>query len=248
MTMVPSPPLAAEYMTMASPARVVPVHGGARSTQNGTVPPRVAASATADIGNDLMLALQRGNRPALDRLFELYNRKLYSFIFRIVADASVAEDIVQETWLTLYERRESYQPTFKFSTWLFTIARRKALSELRKRSVRSMMRSLSPQARGGAEQEAIDVPQRTYCNPDASTDGAILARMVEAALAKLTPQQREVVMLRDIEGFEPEEIATILRWTLKPGALRKRIFDAREAFRRAMTSLGYLQNDRNDYE
>lgn len=88
------------------------------------------------------------------------------------------------------------------------------------------------------------MPQSTFWGPDATTDGAILARMVERALAKLSPQQREVVVLRDIEGFEPEEIATILHWTLKPGALRKRIFDAREAFRRAMTTLGYTEYDK----
>lgn len=212
----------------------------ARPQRNGLV-----AVRAADIGNDLMLALQRGERPALDRLFELYNGKLYSFIVRIVADASTAEDIVQETWMTLYERRGSYQPTFKFSTWLFTIARRKALSELRRRNVRSVVRSLTSQSKGG-EQEEIEMPQSTFFGPDAMTDGAILGRMVERALARLSPQQREVVMLRDIEGFEPEEIAQILQWTLKPGALRKRIFDAREAFRRAMIALGYKENDRAD--
>jgi len=214
----------------------------ARPHANGLV-----AVRAADIGNDLMLALQRGERPALDRLFELYNGKLYSFIFRIVADASTAEDIVQETWLTLYERRASYQPTFKFSTWLFTIARRKALSELRRRNVRSVVRSLTTQSKGGDEGGGeLEMPQSTFFGPDAMTDGAILGRMVERALAKLSPQQREVVVLRDIEGFEPEEIAQILQWTLKPGALRKRIFDAREAFRRAMIALGYKENDRAD--
>jgi RNA polymerase sigma-70 factor (ECF subfamily) len=202
-----------------------------------------ASASSADVGNELMLALQRGDRPALDKLFALYNGKLYSFIVRIVGDPSTAEDIVQETWMTLYERRASYQPTYKFSTWLFTIARRKALSELRRRSVRSVVRSLTSQAKGG-EQEDLEMPQSTFWGPDATTDGVILARMVESALTKLSPQQREVVVLRDIEGFEPEEIATILRWNLKPGALRKRIFDAREAFRRAMMTLGYKDHDR----
>ncbi len=201
---------------------------------NGT-----GASAARDIGNELMLALQRGERPALNRLFALYNPKLYGFIVRIVGDQSAAEDIVQETWMALYERRDGYQPTFKFSTWLFTIARRKALSELRRRSVRSVVRSLTHSSRGSAETEDMELPQRTFCDPDVTADGALVAKMVERALARLSPQHREIVVLRDIEGFENEEIATILQWTLKPGALRKRIFDAREAFRRAMAEQGY---------
>lgn len=151
MTLVSTSPSTAEYLAMATqPEEVSGVKEASRSPQNGIASVRGASPvATADVGNDLMLALQRGDRPSLDRLFSLYNGKLYSFIVRIVGDASTAEDIVQETWLTLYERRSSYQPTFKFSTWLFTIARRKALSELRRRSVRSVVRSLTAPSRGG---------------------------------------------------------------------------------------------------
>jgi RNA polymerase sigma-70 factor (ECF subfamily) len=210
-----------------------------KSADEGAVPLKGGATASHDLGNELMLALQRGERPALNRLFALYNPKLYSFILRIVGDQSAAEDIVQETWMALYERRDGYQPTFKFSTWLFTIARRKALSELRRRSVRSVVRSLTFSSRGSGETEDMELPQRTFVDPDVTADGALVATMVERALGMLSPQQREIVVLRDIEGFENEELATIMQWNLKPGALRKRIFDAREAFRRAMAELGY---------
>lgn len=86
------------------------------------------------------------------------------------------------------------------------------------------------------------MPQTMFSGPDDRADAAILGRMVDRALLKLSPQQREVVVLRDIEGFEPEEIANILAWSVKPGALRKRIFDAREAFRRAMIAQGYREH------
>lgn len=85
----------------------------------------------------------------------------------------------------------------------------------------------------------MDPMQATFCGPDASADGALTAVLVERALARLNPQQREIVLLRDVEGFENEELAKILGWDIKPGALRKRIFDAREAFRRAMIAEGY---------
>ncbi len=196
-----------------------------------------------DIGNDLMLLVQRGDRAALNRLFALYNGRLFNFVFRILGDMESAEDIVQETWLSLYERRESYQSTYKFSTWLFTIGRRKALSELRRRGVRSMVRSLTTFDGDRETAESIDPPQRTFSDPEGSTDSAILSAMVERALAKLPAHQREVVILRDIEGFDNEEIAAVLQWNLKPGAVRKRVFDAREAFRRAMLSIGYKEED-----
>ncbi|MBC8145250.1 MAG: RNA polymerase sigma factor, partial [bacterium] len=125
--------------------------------------------------------------------------------------------------------------------WLFTIARRKALSELRRRKVRSMVRSMSSTDRDGTVRD-LEPAQTTYVLPDASTDGAIVSAIVERALAKLTPQQREIVLLRDVEGFENEEIAQILQWAIRPGAIRKRVFDAREAFRRAMIELGYVEH------
>jgi RNA polymerase sigma-70 factor (ECF subfamily) len=149
---------------------------------------------------------------------------------------------VQETWLALYEKRADYQPTFRFSTWIFTIARRKALSELRRRKVRSIVRSFNVAEQGNSV-ESLDFPQRTFDAPDASTDGALLDSLVERALAMLSESQREIVMLRDIEGFDNDEIARILHWNLKPGAIRKRVFDAREAFRRAMNQLGYFENE-----
>lgn len=191
-----------------------------------------------DRGNELMLALQQGDSTALHKLVELYNPKLFSFIIRMVGDAPATEDIVQETWLSLYERRASYTPIHRFSTWLFTIARRKALSELRRRKVRSMVRSLTSIDREGATRE-LEPAQTTYSLPDASADGALVVVLVERALALLTPQQREIVLLRDVEGFDNEEIAAILQWSIRPGAIRKRVFDARDAFRRAMLAQGY---------
>ncbi len=249
MVLVPTPEESSEAAIPASdglshdtPTEVVASTAASTVGRNGLANPVAGggAVAAADTGNDFMLALQQGDPRALNRLFALYNSKLFSFIVRIVADPPVAEDIVQETWLTLYEHRMSYQPTFRFSTWLFTIARRKALSELRRRNVRSMVRSLTF-SRRGEESIDLDPPQSTFCGPDASADGALVARLVEKALEALTPAQREIIILRDVEGFDNEEIAAILGWTVKPGALRKRIFDAREAFRKAMADVGYSE-------
>lgn len=199
-----------------------------------------ATEAPVDRGNELMLALQNGEVAALSELVALYNQKLFSFVIRMIGDAPATEDIVQEAWLSLYERRASYTPTHRFSTWLFTIARRKALSELRRRKVRSMVRSLNSTDRDGTVRE-FEPAQTTYAMPDTSADDSIVVGIVEKALACLTPQQREIVLLRDVEGFDNDEIARILQWAIRPGAIRKRVFDARDAFRRAMIAQGYAE-------
>jgi RNA polymerase sigma-70 factor, ECF subfamily len=201
-------------------------------------PAQISSNASSDPGNELMLALQRGDERALKALIAMYNGKLYTFLVRIVGDGPSAEDILQETWLALYDRRDRYQPTYKFSTWLFTIARRKALSELRRRTVRSIVRTLTPSVQN-PEARDLELPQQMFSDPDSEADRSILSAMVERALALLPAHQREIIILRDIEGMENEEIAAVLEWTAKPGAIRKRVFDAREAFRRVMLSLGY---------
>jgi RNA polymerase sigma-70 factor (ECF subfamily) len=200
-----------------------------------------ASAIERDPGNVCMLALQRGDMLALQQLFSLYNSRLFSFLLRILGDVQTAEDVLQETWLTLYEHRSSYKPTHRFSTWIFTVARRKALSELRRRKVRSIVRSMTA-SDGEAMNESMEFSQRTFSSPDASADDAIFDALVERALGRLTEHQREIVMLRDVEGFDNEEIAGILQWNLKPGAIRKRVFDAREAFRKAMLELGYNED------
>jgi len=201
---------------------------------------RTDASVEQDVGNRLMLDLQSGDERALKGLVAHYNDRLYSFTFRIVRHQETAEDIVQETWLSLYESRARYKPTYRFSTWLFTIARRKALSELRRRKVRSIVRSLTSR-REGEEEVTAEIPQATFHLPDAEASGAILSELIEQALSRLSPMHREIIVLRDIEGMENEEVADVLGWNLKSGAVRKRVFDARTAFRQEIIALGVLE-------
>lgn len=205
----------------------------------------ISDTENVDVGNTLMLALQGGDRTALQSLFSLYNPRLYNFTLRIVNDPVVAEDLVQETWLSLYESKHRYRSTHRFSTWLFTIARRKALSELRRRKVRSVVRSLTGR-REGEEETTMEVPQHTFRSPEAVASGAVLGELIAIAMERITPAQREIIMLRDMEGLENDEIAEVLGWTLKPGAIRKRVFDARAAFRREMIALGAVEDDAED--
>lgn len=209
----------------------------ARSLTIATTASQEASVAAEDQGNALMARLQAGDPTALPAMYRLYNGRLYSFILRMVHDRETAEDIVQEAWLSVYQSRDRYESTYRFSTWLFTIARRKALSEIRRRKVRSIVRSLRV-SRPGEEETTLEVPQDTFRQPDADASGSVLATYIEQALDRLSVNHREIIMLRDVEGLENEEVAEILGWNVKPGALRKRIFDARSAFRREMERLG----------
>ena len=69
----------------------------------------------------LMLAFRDGDEHAFDALFERWAGRVLRFVERMVGEASVAEDLVQETFVRVWRARERYQPEARFSTWLFTI-------------------------------------------------------------------------------------------------------------------------------
>jgi RNA polymerase sigma-70 factor (ECF subfamily) len=189
-----------------------------------------------------MLKLRAGDDAAMSSLVRMYNDRLYNFTLRIVSQAQAAEDIVQETWLSLYEHRERYEPTWRFSTWLFTIARRKALSELRRRKVRSIVKPLTSRKKG-EEEVRLEIAQEMFHSPESEASGAVLSELIDVALSRLSDLHRQIVVLRDIEGLENDEVADVLGWSIKPGAIRKRVFDARAAFREEMIRLGVAPED-----
>ena len=82
---------------------------------------------------ELIAQFQRGNENAYIELVNRYRDKLINFVFGFLGDAELAEDVVQDTMLKLYEKKHYYREIAKFSTWLYTIARNQANSEFRKR-------------------------------------------------------------------------------------------------------------------
>src|SRR5437868_14474084 len=88
----------------------------------------------ADLPDEqLMQRIARNDTTAFDLLFQRHRRAVFSFTVRMVGDAPAAEDLTQECFLRVWRARERYQPTAAFRTWLFTIARRLALDELKRR-------------------------------------------------------------------------------------------------------------------
>lgn len=159
----------------------------------------------------LMLALRAGDESAFDALFRRWSGPLLRYVERMVRDAAAAEELVQESFLRLHRARERYQPEARFSTWLYTIATRLALNELRRPRHQHPHRSADEDEDTGAPLVLASGTPRADDVVHARRVGA----SVEQALAALPERQRAALWLSAVEGLSYAEIAASLETSEK---------------------------------
>jgi len=166
---------------------------------------------------------------AYEVLVKRYKDSLINFVYRFVGDREAAIDIVQDTMLKFYLKKDSYQTIAKFSTWLYTIAANLAKNEIKRRKRRSYL-SLNTTKDDDAYE--IQVPDKSAVEPDREAHNKIMAKDIQKALMKVNPVYREMVILRDIEGFSYEEIAEMKG--LQLGTVKSRINRGRNQLKKLL--------------
>jgi RNA polymerase sigma-70 factor (ECF subfamily) len=147
---------------------------------------------------ELVERLQRREPQALAELYDRYGRLVYSLILRIVRDTGIAEDLVQETFLRVWNRVQGFDAEkASIAPWLLAVARNRSIDYLR---------SASGRERNAVEFEETDHPALyTDMEQDILTSDA--TRRVKAAMAKLSANQRQVIELAYFEGLSQTEMA-----------------------------------------
>ena len=168
---------------------------------------------------ELILRFQQGDELAYVELVNRYRNRLINFVFRFVGTKEESEDIVQDTFVKLFEKKDYYRPISEFSTWIFTIASNLAKTELRKRKRRKTS-SLSDL---GLENKDFDVPVKD--TTDEETLDEFADSQIQDAIQSLQIHFRTALILRDIEELSYEEISKILDVPL--GTIKSRINRAR---------------------
>jgi len=168
----------------------------------------------------LMLLFQGGNENAYIELVNRYKDKLINFIFNYLGDIESSEDVVQETMIKLYQKKHYYKEIAKFSTWLYTIAKNLANTELRKRK----QRKTTLLSQFSNDDKMYELPSNdNEIGQELQTE--IVSKIIREAVNHLSEKFKTVITLRDIQQLSYEDISEITDVPI--GTVKSRINRAR---------------------
>ncbi|MBZ5561260.1 MAG: RNA polymerase sigma factor [Acidobacteriia bacterium] len=167
------------------------------SPQKGA-PPK-AASET-----QLIARAQQGDEEAFSALFEAHKRRVYSLCLRMTGNTAEAEDLAQEAFLQLFRKISTFRGESAFSTWLHRLSVNVVLMHLRKKG----LQQVSLDEMDTSQEEPV---KRDYRDDDRRLLGSVDRISLTRAIAELPPGYRAVFILHDVEGYEHNEIAEIMK-------------------------------------
>ncbi len=186
---------------------------------------------TEDAGVELMLAYQAGDEAAFDRIVELYSGPVFAFLTRFLGASSSREDLVQEVFLRVLRARDRYQPTARFSTWLYRIVFNLCANERERRHGGEA--SLDALAAGSdGDSVVVDWQDERAPAPAAELERKDVVRAVREAIAALPERQRTALILARYDELPFVEIAVVLDSSER--AIKSLVHRARENLRVAL--------------
>jgi len=189
------------------------------------------ATAALDLDAELMLRVKEGDGASFGVLLDKHRSSVVHFLFRMVQNHAVAEELAQEVFLRVYRNRGTYEPTAKFTTWLFRIATHLALNSIRDgRHERSQER---------LDGDSKDMPARQVKDVRPSVEQSMVYQAkldeVRRAISALPDKQRAAVLMHKYEEMEYSQIAKVLGCS--ESAVKSLLFRAYESLRARLSHM-----------
>ncbi|MDP2337905.1 MAG: RNA polymerase sigma factor [Bacteroidota bacterium] len=176
---------------------------------------------------ELMQQIVSGDQAAFSELYHRYKGRMYYYFYRMLGNsAEQANDFLQELFMKLIEKPESFNPAYSFSTWLYSVANNMCKNEYRRRGIRQEYQ----------EAEALE-PQFDFLNESTLEPEQVIEKIF-ATLNSLGKEHRSAFLLRYREGFSIKEVAEILE--LPDGTVKSRLFYAKKML---AEKLEYLKDE-----
>jgi RNA polymerase sigma-70 factor (ECF subfamily) len=172
---------------------------------------------------ELMAIVQGGDYSPASEIYDRYSARIYNFAFRFLKNAEAAEDATQEVFVKMIRHAKQFQGDAKLSTWLFSIAANWCRDYLRKADNKAKE----------AEDVLVTLPAPAELSPERKLEQRENEVRVQRALASLTAEQREAIVLSRYQGLSYAEIAQIAGCS--EGAVKTRVFRAMETLKKALT-------------
>ncbi len=173
----------------------------------------------------LMLRVREGDDTSFAVLLERHRGPVVHFLYRMVQNQAVSEELAQEVFLRVYRSRTTYEPTAKFTTWLFRIATHVALNSIRDRKKEKGHESLDEATLDGTERQVADRQQTV----EQEMVHEVKLREVRQAIEALPAKQRAAVLMHKYEGLDYAQIAGVL--SCSESAVKSLLFRAYESLR-----------------
>jgi RNA polymerase sigma-70 factor, ECF subfamily len=220
------------------PPPSLPLKGGAHGGSSGNGESQEAPASFSFQDQQTLAQLRRGNWSAMEQLVSRYQDRLYATVLRMVNHPDDAADLVQETFVRAMQAVARFEGKSGLYTWLFRIAMNLAISHRRSNQYRAAVSldedhgeddgNVNRQAAGLRRQLA----QSTEDDPALSVERKLEHERLTAALTALDPEFRAVIVLRDIDECDYDQMAAILE--VPVGTIKSRLFRARLALREAL--------------
>ena len=165
---------------------------------------------------DLMRRVQEGEMVSYNTLVNRYKDRLFNVLYRMLSSEDEANDLLQETFLRVWQHKMSYDFRFAFSTWIYTIALNLARNELRRRKKIKFL-------------DIFDFADKLAAKEEKKDTSANLKTLLEAEMKRLPEKYKTAFLLRDVDSLSYEEIAQVLGVPL--GTVKSRVNRARAILR-----------------
>ncbi len=172
---------------------------------------------------EIILRVRAGDTDAFEALVLEHQNKVYSLALRMVGNEEDARDMAQEAFIRAFNSLASFRGESKFSVWLYRLTSNICIDFLRGRAKRRTV-SLNWEDEDGEEGE-LEIPDERF-SPEARLERTELRESVRRGLDSLSPEYREILLLREINGLSYDEISRALN--LEEGTVKSRIFRARK--------------------
>lgn len=183
---------------------------------------------------ELVERLKRQDEAAFNELVRLYDKRVFRLVLRMLNDRAEAEDVAQEVFVTIFKAIGSFRGESKLSTWIYRIATNHCKNRVKylDRRARGKKTELDELSEHGAMESASMSSSAQVSRPDEQAEANQIERIVRAAIAELDDDQRELVILRDVENLSYEEIQQITG--LPEGTVKSRLHRARLVLMKAV--------------